>query len=476
MLTRFGLWSAIRYYSSVSKSSRISAILRDKPINQTVNVNGWVKGIRRQKERTFLDVDDGSCSQKLQVVLPSEKRPPALGFHASISASGVVQLSSHKGQDVELIADELQVIGEAIHEEYPFQARKMHPPEYIRQYPHLRARTNSFSSLLRVRSQTKSVIQQYFDNEGFIAIDTPILTTNDCEGGGEAFSVQHLDTSNAEPTDKQGKHFFGQLAHLTVSGQLHLEAMASGLSKVYNFNPAFRAENSQTRRHLAEFWMIEAEEAFLVGKKGLQSLTDTIEKLIKTTIQTVIDLQEGDMTLHWKKNSNTEELINRALLQPFAHLSYSEVMEILLEKNHLFQTKILPKGNLGKEHELFLTWHLGNIPVFVTDWPQETKAFYMCTHDENPEMALAVDLLLPEVGEVAGGGLREYRVHLLRHRLQQLHLLDKLDWYLDLRRLGGGAPSGGFGLGFERLLQFMLGIDNIKDTIPFPRWAKHCQC
>ncbi|KAG7159996.1 Asparagine--tRNA ligase-like [Homarus americanus] len=357
---------------------------------------GWVKAIRRQKERTFLDVDDGSCCQKLQVVLPSEKKPPALGFHSSVTVSGILSLSSHKGQEVELVANDVQVIGEPIEETYPFKARKVHPPDYVRQFPHLRARTNSFSSLLRVRSQTKLAIQQYFNSEGFVNIDTPIITVNDCEGGGEVFSVQCLDPDNTGPGKTQDSPYFGQETYLSVSGQLHLEAMVSGLSKVYNFNPAFRAENSQTRRHLAEFWMVEAEEAFLSGTEGLHSLMDRIEGVIKTSMETVIDVQQEDVALYWRNNNKTE--------------------------------------------------------------------------------VLAVDLLLPQVGEVAGGGLREYRVPLLHRRLQQCQLLDKLGWYLDLRRLGGGTPSGGFGFGLERFLQFLLGISNIKDTIPFPRWMNHCLC
>ncbi|XP_042238100.1 probable asparagine--tRNA ligase, mitochondrial isoform X2 [Homarus americanus] len=434
MFTRLGLWPTLRCYSSSCRSGRISAILRDKPLHQTIKVNGWVKAIRRQKERTFLDVDDGSCCQKLQV------------------------------------------IGEPIEETYPFKARKVHPPDYVRQFPHLRARTNSFSSLLRVRSQTKLAIQQYFNSEGFVNIDTPIITVNDCEGGGEVFSVQCLDPDNTGPGKTQDSPYFGQETYLSVSGQLHLEAMVSGLSKVYNFNPAFRAENSQTRRHLAEFWMVEAEEAFLSGTEGLHSLMDRIEGVIKTSMETVIDVQQEDVALYWRNNNKTEELIKNALNQQFVRLPYCEAMKLLQQHSHLFQTKPSPGSNLGKEHELFLTKHLGDVPVFVSDWPRVTKAFYMCSQEEDPEMVLAVDLLLPQVGEVAGGGLREYRVPLLHRRLQQCQLLDKLGWYLDLRRLGGGTPSGGFGFGLERFLQFLLGISNIKDTIPFPRWMNHCLC
>lgn len=466
---------SLRKYSSTSRIYDIKSLLKNQSINQKISVNGWVKGIRKQKELSFIDINDGSSSQKLQIVVPTEKIPPGVGYHTSVSALGTLQASQHKGQSVELITEVIELIGGPQIENYPFKARKRHPQDYVRQFLHLRARTNTFSSMLRVRSQAKLAMQEYFNKEHFINIDTPILTANDCEGGGEVFLVQPLFAEVGSQASLSTK-YFGHPAYLTVSGQLHLEAMASGLSKVYNFNPAFRAENSQTRRHLAEFWMVEAEEAFLSGPEGLQKLMNRIEDLLKTSLQCVLDKSEEDVSTHWKQNECTEELVKTALSQPFIRMTYDEAMTLLQENSQHFQTKPTLGDDLGKEHELFLTKHAGNRPVFVTDWPKKTKAFYMRPRDDNSDVVLGVDLLLPGIGEVAGGGLREDRPQILRKELDSRGLIDNLQWYLDLRTFGGGAPSGGFGIGFERLLLFVLGVDNIKDVIPFPRWGKHCSC
>lgn len=465
----------VRKYCILSyTSNNIASILRRKPFDERIKVKGWVKAIRRQKEFTFVDVNDGSSLQNLQVVLSSTKRPSNLGFHSSLSTSGVLRPSFHKGQDVELLADEIEVEGDPDFETYPFKARTKYSPEYVRQYPHLRARTN-FSAMLRVRSQTKLAIQEYFSESGFINIDTPILTSNDCEGAGEVFTVEALTRRKREDSASDSQ-FFSQPVYLTVSGQLHLEAMASGLSKVYNFSPTFRAENSQTRRHLSEFWMVEAEEAFLSGADGFQSLKERIESLIKSTIRSVLEKQEDDLSYYWKQNEDTEKFVQNTLYQSFAHLQYHEAMEILMGNSHVFKMKPVQGGDLGKEHELFLANYMGNIPVFVTDWPLEIKAFYMGAKEEDPSLVYGLDLLFPGVGEVVGGGLREYRLPVLQQRLEKRNLLKSLNWYADLRKFSGRSPSGGFGLGFERLLLFLLGISNIKDTIPFPRWSKHCTC
>ncbi|XP_042873986.1 probable asparagine--tRNA ligase, mitochondrial [Penaeus japonicus] len=475
MLAMWRSWNSIRNYSSACGSYNVKSLLKSQPIKEKISVNGWVKGIRKQKELSFIDIDDGSSIHKLQVVIPTKKIPPGVGYHTSVSASGTLQASQHKGQKIELITDVLELIGGPQVENYPFKARKRHPQEYIRQFSHLRARTNTFSSIFRVRSQAKLAMQEYFNEEDFINIDTPILTANDCEGGGEVFLVQPLFADGSSQKSLSTK-YFGHPAYLTVSGQLHLEAMASGLSKVYNFNPAFRAENSQTRRHLAEFWMVEAEEAFLSGPEGLQKLMNRIEDLLKSSLQRVLDNNEEDVLIHWKQNEHAEELVKTALSQPFIHMTYQEAMALLQENSQHFQTKPSLGDDLGKEHELFLTHHAGNRPLFVTDWPKKTKAFYMRTRDDNSDVALGVDLLLPGIGEVAGGGLREDRPLILHKELEARGLVENLQWYLDLRTFGGGAPSGGFGVGFERFLQFILGISNIKDAIPYPRWAKHCSC
>ncbi|CAL4085814.1 unnamed protein product [Meganyctiphanes norvegica] len=466
---------ASRLRTTIRQSSRISGILQSKTLDDNIQIQGWVKAIRKQKEITFIDVGDGSSHQNLQVIVPTSKLPNGLGFHSCVSAAGILKSSDHPNQEVELIAQQVKLHGATNQTEYPFKARKKHTLDYIRQHVHYRSRTNTFSSLLRVRSQAKYHIQDYFNQEGFHIVDTPILTSNDCEGGSEVFVVQPGPEKSKSSFQSEDKSYFNKPVYLTVSGQLHLEAMASGLSKVYNFNPAFRAENSQSRRHLCEFWMVEAEESFLQGLEGLQALMNRIEDLLKHTMRKIVELQPEDIFFHWKQNPETENLVKLALEQKFLRINYQEAMNILLANNSSFKTKADYGKDLGKEHELFLTQSLGNIPIFVTDWPKDTKAFYMATREDQPNTALGVDLLLPGVGEVAGGGLREYRTAVLEKKLIMLDLQNSLDWYLDLRR-NGCAPSGGFGLGFERFLQFLLGTPNIKDTIPFPRWAKHCSC
>ncbi|XP_064099115.1 asparaginyl-tRNA synthetase-like [Macrobrachium nipponense] len=471
---RCPLLTLVRHYSSVN-TTVISKIFKKKPVNERLQLKGWVKALRRHKEFTFIDVNDGSCSRSLQVVLPSEKRPESLGYHSSLFTSGVLRTCSHKGQDIELLAEEIQVIGENNLENYPFKARTKSTPDYVRQHLHLRGRTN-FSSLLRVRSQAKMAIHNYFTSEDFINIDTPLLTGNDCEGAGEVFFVE-TPTSNKENSESSPHaKFFNHPVYLTVSGQLHLEAMVSGLSRVYNFNPAFRAENSQSRRHLSEFWMVEAEEGFLKGSSGFQSLTERVESLIKYTTQYVLDRQEEDIFYCWKQNQDTEKVVRASLQKQFGLLPYSEAIEILKANSHNFKRQPVQGEDLGREHELYLTKHMGNIPVFVIDWPKKIKAFYMCPQEEDPNLVYGLDLLFPNVGEVVGGGLREHNFLALQNRLQEHNLKESLNWYLDLRRFNGRISSGGFGLGFERYLLFLLGTANIKDVIPFPRWSKHCLC
>ncbi|KAK7067705.1 hypothetical protein SK128_023428 [Halocaridina rubra] len=474
--TQFTMLSFIHRCCMSTYSHRsVATVLKTKPIKERIKIQGWVKAIRRQKDQTFVDVSDGSSAKNLQVILESSKRPSNLGYHSSICASGLLSHSSHKGQEVELLAEDIKVIDDQNLENYPFKPRTKFPPDYVRQYPHLRARTN-FGSLLRIRSQAKLAMHQYFFQEGFICVDTPLITSNDCEGAGEVFTVKVPNAKIISKDDDLEEHFFDRPVFLTVSGQLHLEAMASGLSKVYNFSPTFRAENSQSRRHLSEFWMVEAEEAFLKGLTGFESLMNRVESLVKFSIQYLLDTQEEDLLYYWKQNDFTEKRVQNTISLPFTRLPYSEAMNILTENSSVFQTKPIRGANLGKEHELFLAKHMGNVPVFVTDWPSDTKAFYMCSTEEDSSLVYGLDLLFPDVGEVVGGGLREHDFLTLRKRLERRGLLQSLDWYLQLRQFSGRAPSGGFGLGFERFLLFLLGIHNIKDTVPFPRWGKHCPC
>ncbi|XP_063852791.1 LOW QUALITY PROTEIN: asparaginyl-tRNA synthetase-like [Scylla paramamosain] len=451
--------------------SRIVTLLRDKPLQRRVEVNGWVKAVRRQKERTFVDLDDGSCVKNLQVVVPSTQRPPGLTFHAAVRAQGELRPSPTQRRRWSCGRTRWRSSG-VEDKTYPFKPRHTHPPDHLRECPHLRPRDSTFAAMLRVRSQAKLSIQQYFDRHGFTCIDTPVLTANDCEGGGEVFSIQATPGSQ-NPSRGQVIHFFGHPTHLTVSGQLHLEAAASCLSKVYCFNPAFRAENSLTRRHLAEFWMVEAEEAFL-GEEGLEGVAERVEGLVKDCVEEVVEKRQEEVALHWRSCEGREALIHQALCQPFIHITHKEAVDTLIRHApHLSVPPPAPHEDLRREHEAFLTSHAGQRPVLVTHWPQEVKPFYMATVEGRPDVALALDLLLPEVGETAGGGVREPSTDVLLQRLPQ-DTQKGLQWYLEMRGLGGAPPTAGFGLGFERLVQFILGVKNIKDVVLFPRWAKHC--
>ncbi|KAK8372570.1 hypothetical protein O3P69_012414 [Scylla paramamosain] len=400
--------------------SRIVTLLRDKPLQRHVEVNGWVKAVRRQKERTFVDLDDGSCVKNLQVVVPSTQRPPGLTFHAAVRAQGELRPSPHPAQEVELWADQMEVIS-------------------VWKTRHTRS-----------DRRLSSLYSNIFDRHGFTCIDTPVLTANDCEGGGEVFSIQATPGSQNHSRG-QVIHFFGHPTHLTVSGQLHLEAAASCLSKVYCFNPAFRAENSLTRRHLAEFWMVEAEEAFLGGEEGLEGVAERVEGLVKDCVEEVVEKRQEEVALHWRSCEGREALIHQALCQPFIHITHKEAVDTLIRHApHLSVPPPAPHEDLRREHEAFLTSHAGQRPVLVTHWPQEVKPFYMATVEGRPDVALALDLLLPEVGETAGGGVREPSTDVLLQRLPQ-DTQRGLQWYLEMRGLGGAPPTAGFGLGFERL-------------------------
>ncbi|XP_064636120.1 asparaginyl-tRNA synthetase-like [Lineus longissimus] len=359
-----------------------------------------------------------------------------------------------------------------------------HPPDFIRKHQHLRPRTNIFSSLLRIRNTASQALHQYFQENGFCEVHTPIITTNDCEGAGEVFGVEPLDRSlvndldSAETdemsSDDEGdklKHFFKNPAFLTVSGQLHLETVNGGFSKVYTFGPTFRAENSLTRNHLSEFYMLEAEIAFIYQ---LEDLMVIMEDLIKKTTETILARSAEDVNLFFKHVSpKKKELVKKMLKSPFMRISYTDAVELLQNKVQKFQFKPEWGEDLKKEHERFLTHYFGDIPVFVTEFPARIKPFYAKLNDDNCNTAAAVDLLFPEVGEVFGGSLREDNFETLEKRLQLLGLVEGYQWYLDLRRFGS-APHGGFGMGFERYLQYLLGVSNIRDVIPFPRWPKHC--
>uniref|UniRef100_A0A8C5EKX6 asparagine--tRNA ligase n=1 Tax=Gouania willdenowi TaxID=441366 RepID=A0A8C5EKX6_GOUWI len=424
-------------------------------------INGWVRSVRTQKAHIFLHVNDGSSLQSLQVVAGAELNDQLLTFGSAVEVTGILKKSPHQKQAVELEAQRIHVIGECDPVDFPFKIKERHNLEYLRQFPHLRCRTNAFSSLLRIRSEATAAFHSFFKDNGFVQIHTPVITSNDCEGAGELFQVEPSSVGDAHR-----EFFFSVPAFLTVSGQLHLEVMSGAFSRVYTFGPTFRAENSQSRRHLAEFYMVEAELGFL---RSLNDLTKVMEDMFKSTTEQVLARCVEDVDLFHSKEVFFKAL--NVILSTF-RMSYSEAVEILGRSTENFT---FPWGcDLKTEHEKHLVKHCGNVPVFVTDYPYRLKPFYARANQDPPQnTAAAVDLLVPGVGELCGGSLREERLDVLTAHLEDAGLEDTYDWYLDLRRFGS-VPHGGFGLGFERFLQCVLGVDNIKDVIPFPRYSHSC--
>ncbi|KAM9359771.1 asparaginyl-tRNA synthetase [Symphorus nematophorus] len=459
---------SVRYYCKRTPTKlRVSEAVSGAEPGANIKVQGWVRSVRPQKTNLFLHVNDGSSLQSLQVVASSELNNPLLTFGSAVEVTGTLKKSPHQKQPVELEADQIHVVGECNPVEFPFKIKERHGLEYIRQFPHLRCRTNAFSSLLRIRSEATTAIHSYFKENGFVQIHTPIITANDCEGAGELFQIEPSSLGNEED-----ENFFSVPTFLTVSGQLHLEVMSGAFSRVYTFGPTFRAENSQSRRHLAEFYMVEAEVSFT---QSLEDLTKVMEDMFRSATEHVLAHCAEDVDLfHKHVTPGHRASVDSMLKKRFPVITYSEAIDIL---NHSSQKFAFPTHwgcDLQTEHEKYLVKHCGNIPVFVTDYPYDLKPFYARDNMDHPEhTAAAVDLLVPGVGELCGGSLREERLDLLRARLEEVGLEDTYSWYLDLRRFGS-VPHGGFGLGFERYLQCILGVDNIKDVIPFPRFSHSC--
>ncbi|KAJ8965239.1 hypothetical protein NQ317_006205 [Molorchus minor] len=459
-----------RTFDLISYNSRnvVTGIenIHNNDIGKEVEFKGWVKSVRKHKENIFVDLSYGIVKDKVQILIPL-KLNPQVSPGTSIAVKGRLHLSP-RGQ-IELLAERIKVFGKCSMEEgYPFAPRKTYAPEYVRQYLHLRPRYNKFSSLLKVRSAAELVIHEYFNSEGYISVHTPILTSNDCEGAGEIFKVipdnEALLTDMVREKVPLHEAFFNTKVFLSVSGQLHLEAAAHSLHKVYTFGPTFRAENSKTRLHLSEFYMVESEIAFL---EKLEELIQIIEELIKSVTKSLLNRCEDDIQLFCTENKISFTWLDKN----FPILTYSEAIGILKSNRENFKTDIDYNKGFSKEHEIFLVNYCGGSPTFIINWPKVMKPFYMkeC-EDEDTEVA-ALDLLAPGVGEIVGGSLRENNYIKLKNRLPKLS--EQLEWYLDLRKYGG-VPTGGFGLGFERYLLFLLGINNIKDTIPFPRWPHNC--
>jgi len=463
----------IRFSSQENKNVTLKQIFNDKRVGHHHIVSGWVKSARKQKLNTFLDLNDGTTSEKLQVVAPSNIIPNDLSFHSAAVVEGELKKSSHPAQEFELIATSVKCQQTCQVEKYPIQPRKHFTQDFLRKFPSFKAKTNSVASLLRIRNCMSQAVHGYFQSNDFIQIQTPLLTANDCEGAGEVFVVRPAsdETCNVMkklPEMDNTEAYFDRKVFLTVSGQLHLEAVCNGIARVYNFSPAFRAETGRTRRHLTEFSMIEAEIAFV---DDIDSILDIIEGLVKQTAGALLDQCSEDLKLYAKATKSSESIshIENFIKDPFTTLSFSEV-EKILSKSQLDMAPVL-KGDLSRDHELYLCSHTGG-PVFVIDWPQQGKPFYM--RGSGSGLVSGVDLLVPGVGELCGGGLREHCPLALQQNMARCGVDEEaLQWYLDMRR-HGAAKTGGFGLGFERLVQYLLGIDNIKNTIPFHRAPHSC--
>uniref|UniRef100_A0A8C5T4F3 asparagine--tRNA ligase n=1 Tax=Malurus cyaneus samueli TaxID=2593467 RepID=A0A8C5T4F3_9PASS len=429
------------------------------------NAGGWVRSVRSQKEVLFLHINDGSSLENLQVVADPSLEKRDLTFGSAVEVQGKLVKSPHKMQNMELQAETIHVVGPCDIWSFPLKMKERHPLEYVRQFPHLRCRNNTLGSLLRIRSEATAGIHSFFQDNGYVHIHTPIITSNDCEGAGELFQIE---TSSEAKESAEKTHFFNVPAFLTVSGQLHLEVMAGAFTHVFTFGPTFRAENSQSRRHLAEFYMVEAELSFT---ESLQDIMQVMEDLFKTVTSTVLSKCPRDVELFHKYIAPAQKVI---LFSSSCRISYSEAVEILKQAPQTFVFKPEWGCDLQTEHEKYLVKHCGEVPVFVVNYPYDLKPFYMRDNEDGPQHTVAaVDLLVPGVGELCGGSLREERLPFLESRLRRLGLIDAYQWYLDLRKFGS-VPHGGFGMGFERYLQYILGVDNIKDVIPFPRFSHSC--
>jgi asparaginyl-tRNA synthetase len=444
----------------------------DKYIDQQVTLKGWVRTKRGNKHVAFVALNDGSTINTIQIVLDiarfSEEQLKDVTTGACISVTGKLVGSQGAGQSVEVQGDQLEVIGVADPETYPLQ-KKGHSLEFLREIAHLRPRTNTFSCVLRLRHAMAFAVHKFFNEKGFVYVHTPIITGSDAEGAGAMFQVTTLDLKNPART-KEGevdfsKDFFGKATNLTVSGQLEGELAAMALGEVYTFGPTFRAENSNTTRHLAEFWMIEPEMAFY----EIQDNMDLAEEFLKYLVQYALGNCIDD--LNFLNEMYDKELIERlksVVETPFVRLSYTEAVDILVKTTQKFEYKVEWGIDLQSEHERYLVEKHFKKPVILTNYPKAIKAFYMKANEDG-QTVRAMDVLFPGIGEIIGGSQREDNLEKLQERCREVGIHEKdIWWYLETRKFGS-APHSGFGLGFERLMLFVTGMGNIRDVIPFPR-------
>ncbi|XP_076825760.1 asparaginyl-tRNA synthetase-like isoform X1 [Clavelina lepadiformis] len=506
-----------RYYSqNMIKRYKVKDIFKEKPSKTSAVVQGWIRSVRKHKNRCFVDINDGSSLDCLQVVMRPEIFKNGMSYGASIKAVGEIVETNLNKAKVEMHCVEAKLIG-TCDDTFPFLKHAGHDVQYTRTFPHLRMREDEMAGVLRVRNSLEMQFHRYFQDNGFLHVHTPVLTSSDCEGAGEMFSVtsnktietfdedshnesdvdrtnqnSKSDTVNdvtqdlneysdkpiaqskalqTQPKSEAKSEFFGNPIYLTVSGQFHLEACALALGDVYTLNSAFRAETGTSKKHLSEFKMLEVELAFTKG------LDDVIHLIQESTRSVLLDTYEScsrdieNFTINLPPEH--QKAVLDAACKTYERITYHEAINLLQQNSKVLKTPAPHWGDdINSEHESFLTKHCGQLPVFVTDFPVESKPFYAFANPDEMTVA-AVDLIFPFCGELCGGSVREHRLELLRNKIHRLGLGDSYDWYLDLRRYGN-APHAGYGLGFDRLIRFVLGINNIRDVVPFPRAVRSC--
>lgn len=454
------------------KRTLIKEIFKDfqKLDKQEMFICGWIRTIRDNGNFAFIELNDGSTLKSIQLVLDNNDNNNynydeivKQNIPASVEVKGIIVLTPENKQPFEMKVKEIKVEGKSL-PEYPLQ-KKRHSMEFLREMSHLRARTNTFNATFRVRSEAAFAIHKFFNERGFVYVHTPIITGSDCEGAGEMFRVTTFDLENSKEKYEAKNDFFGKRAGLTVSGQLAVEPFAEAFGKVYTFGPTFRAENSNTTRHAAEFWMIEPEIAFADLNDDMDLAQEMIQFIIKHVLETCkneIDFFDSFI------EKGLREKLEKLATSPFKRITYTEAIDILKKNNDNFQYKVEWGVDIQTEHERYLTEKVFHMPVFVTDYPKEIKAFYMRVNDDNKTVR-AFDMLVPGVGELIGGSQREERIDVLKNRMKECGLNEEdYQFYLDIRKYGGTIHSG-YGLGFERLLMYLTGMGNIRDVIPYPR-------
>ncbi len=446
----------------------------EKYLEKEVKLEGWIRNHRKQKEFGFIDFYDGTTFQSIQIVYESKlsnfDEISKLRVGCSIEVRGTLAKSQGNGQDYEILASDVILLGDCP-EDYPIQPKR-HTREFLREVGYLRPRTNLFQAVFRIRSLAAHAIHTYFQENGYVYFHSPIITASDCEGAGEMFQVTTLDLDKIAKTGKvdYSKDFFGKPANLTVSGQLQGEAYALAFRKIYTFGPTFRAENSNTKTHASEFWMIEPEIAFCDLNQDMDIMEDMLKFIIKYVLEKApLEMQFLDKFVENGLINKLEHVLNSKAVR----ITHHEAIEVLINSGKKFENEPKYGEDLATEHEKYLTSYY-NSPVFVKDWPKEIKAFYMRLNDDNKTVG-AVDLLVPQAGELMGGSQREERLDVLINKMNELGVpTDGMEWYLNLRKYGGCVHSG-FGMGFERLLIYLTGVENIRDVIPFPRTPGNCE-